>query len=358
MAIDAPPHLEPPSEAPVPRSRGRGPIALIVVVGLVLVLIGSVTFVLGGSNDGTTATPDAPTWHGSTVDPSLPRPDFTLTGTDGQPYDFRAETAGKLTFLYFGYTNCPDVCPITMATLTSALSELNRIGAKVVFVTTDPSRDTPARLAQWLSSFPFDVVGLTGTPAQLAAAQKATGVSVAIAEAPDANGNYTVGHSAAMNVYTPDDQQHLRYSAGTIQADWMEDIPKIAAVPAWNEAKGLQVTDAYAGPSNAGTEAVYVSLANGGNDDALVGVSSPDGTDAMLHVTEGTTMKAAAQLDLPGGGELQMSPGGSHIMLSGLTRQVAEGDTVTVVLKFRSAAPLTVTVPVVSFDALAARVPK
>ena len=62
-----------------------------------------------------------------------------LTGTDGQPYDFQAETAGKLTFLFFGYTNCPDVCPISMATLTAALNDLNRVGAKVVFVTTDPS---------------------------------------------------------------------------------------------------------------------------------------------------------------------------------------------------------------------------
>lgn len=357
MTIDAPPHPDPTPDTDPPRST-QGPITLIVVVGVALILIGVVAFVTTRGSNDSASTPAAPTWHGSTVDPSLPRPDFTLTGTDGKPYDFRAETAGKLTFLYFGYTNCPDVCPITMATLTSALSELNRIGAKVVFVTTDPTRDTPARLTQWLSGFPFDVVGLTGTPAQLAAAQKAAGVTVAIAEAPDANGNYTVGHSAAMNVYTPDDQQHLRYAAGTIQADWMEDIPKIAAVPGWNAVEGVQVTDAYAGPSSAGSEAVYVSLANGGNDDALVGVTSPDGTDAMLHVTEGTTMKATAQLDLPAGGGLQMGPGGSHIMLTGLTRDVAEGDTVTIVLKFRTAAPLTVTVPVVSFDALAARIPK
>ena len=62
--------------------------------------------------------------------------------------------------------------------------------------------DTPERLNQWLSAFPVDVVGLTGTIDQLEAAQEAAGVTAAIAEAPDANGKYVVGHSSAMNVYT------------------------------------------------------------------------------------------------------------------------------------------------------------
>lgn len=356
MAIDAPPHLEPPSEAPVPRNSGRGPIALIVVVGLVLVIIGSVAFVLGGGSDEKATAPDAPSYVGRPIDPARARPDFVLTGTDGQPYDFRAETAGKLTFLFFGYTNCPDVCPISMATLTESLSDLNRIGAKVVFVTTDPSRDTPERLTQWLANFPVQVVGLTGTADQLEAAQKAAGVTAAIAEAPDAKGNYTVGHSAAMNVYTPDDLQHLSYPAGTVKSEWMADIPRIAADPAWNAAKGVAVTDAYAGPSTDGQEAVYLTVVNGGTDDALVGVTSPDGTAATLHVTEGTTMKDTEEIDLPTGGSVQMRPGGSHVMLSGLTRDVAEGQNVTVILSFRRATPLTITVPVVSFDDLAARI--
>ena len=186
MAIDAPPHLEPPPEAPVPRNRGRGPIALIVVVGLVLVAIGAVAFVTGGNDGDSTTSAPAPTLLGRPVEPARQRPDFTLTATDGTPYDFATETQGQLTFLFFGYTNCPDICPISMATLTSALADLNRVGAKVVFVTTDSGRDTPARLDQWLSSFPVDVVGLTGTLDQLEAAQKAAGVTAAIADAPDA----------------------------------------------------------------------------------------------------------------------------------------------------------------------------
>jgi len=356
MAIDAPPHLEPPAEAPVPRNSGRGPVALIVVVGLVLVIIGTVAFVTTGGSDDKATVSGTPTLHGRPVDPAPARPEFVLTGTDGQPYDFQAETSGKLTFLFFGYTNCPDVCPLTMALLTSALSDLNRVGAQVVFVTTDPSRDTPERLRQWLSNYPVDVVGLTGTADQLEAAQQAAGVTAAIAEAPDAKGNYTVGHSAAVNVYTPDDLQHLSYGFGTVQSQWMDDIPKIAADPAWNAARGVAVTDAYAGPSSAGSQAVYLTVVNGGPDDALTGVSSPDGTGGTLHVTEGTTMKDTETIELPSGGGVQMAPGGSHVMLSGLTHDVAEGQSVTLVLTFRKAAPLTVTVPVVSFDALAARI--
>ena len=158
------------------------------------------------------------------------KPDFTLTDTSGHPYDFRARTQGQLTLLYFGYTHCPDVCPITMATLAGALSNLPGVAATVVFVTTDPARDTPARLRSWLDQYDTHFVGLTGTPAQLAAAQRAAGVSVAIADQPDAHGNYAVGHAASVLTYTPDGIEHLTYPFGTTQADWQHDIPKMLAV--------------------------------------------------------------------------------------------------------------------------------
>ena len=356
MAIDAPPHLDPPSEAPVPRKSGRGPIALIVAVGIALAAIGILAFVTSDDDDTSSTATAAPTFIGRPVEPARERPDFTLTDTEGQPYEFATETQGQLTFLFFGYTNCPDICPISMATLTSALSDLNRVGAKVVFVTTDPARDTPERLEQWLSSFPVDVVGLTGTIDELEAAQRAAGVTAAIAEEPDAKGNYTVGHAASMNVYTPDDLQHLSYPSGTVQSEWMQDIPKIVADPAWNVAKGVAVTDAYAGPSTGGSQAVYLTIANGGSDDTLVGVESPAATDASLHATDGTSMVESDEIQVPSGASVVMGPGGSHVMLEGLTAEVVEGQTVSVVLRFRKAAPITVEVPVVSYDALAARI--
>ena len=136
----------------------------------------------------------------------------------------------------------------------------------------------------------------------------------------------------------------------------MEDLPHIAADPSWNLAKGVTVTEAYAGPSTAESAAVYLTVANGGTDDTLVSVGSPDATTATLHGTEDDVMVEADEIDLPSGGAVMMAPGGSHVMVSGLTRDLVEGDTVTVTLRFASSPPLTVDVPVVSFDALAARI--
>ncbi|HEY6530983.1 MAG TPA: SCO family protein [Acidimicrobiales bacterium] len=360
MSIDAPPQLEEPSAPPPPPARTRGPITLIVVVGLVLIAIAIVAFVRTG-DDSSEADGDrnALGWHGGILEGAKPRPSFTLTDSTGQPYDFAAATSGQLTFLFFGYTHCPDICPITMANLTSALDQLPGTSARVVFITTDPSRDTPERLKDWLGGFPVDVVGLTGSVAELEAAQKAAGVSTAIAEAPDDKGEYTVGHSASVLVYTPDDQQHMVYSSSTMQAEWMDDIPRIAADPGWNAVDGVVATGAYAGPSTAGQSAVYLTVVNGGTDNAVVGVTSPDAPGATLHVTsnDGTTMSGTDSLDVPSGGAAVLSPAGDHVMLSGLSRDLVEGDTVTVVLELRSGAQLTVVASVVSYEALAARIP-
>lgn len=358
MSIDTSPQLEQPTPPPPPE-RTRGPITLIVVVGLVLIAIAIVAFVRAGDGgDGAQGPDGSASWHGRVVEPAKPRPSFTLTDTAGQPYDFAAQTSGQLTFVFFGYTHCPDACPITMASLTSALSQLPGTSARVVFVTTDPSRDTPEVLKQWLGGYPaVDVVGLTGSLAELEAAQKAVGISTAIAEAPDANGKYNVGHSTAMQVYTPDDQQHLAYPWDTQQSQWMRDIPRIAADPEWNEVDGVVATGGYAGPSSLDQAAVYLTVVNGGSDNAVVGVTSPDAATATLHVTDGdgTPMADTDALDVPGGGSAVLSPGGAHIMLSGLTRPLVEGDTVTVVLELRNGPPVSVVTTVVGYDALTAR---
>jgi len=196
------------------------------VVGVLLI---AASVIAGLANRSTPTT-----YAGTVWDPAPAKPDFTLTDTSGHPYDFREQTKGKVTLLYFGYTNCPDVCPITMATIAGALNNLPGSAVTVVFVTTDPVRDTPARIRQWLDGYDTDFVGLTGTPAQLAAAQRAAGVTVAQADAPDKKGNYAVGHAASVLVYTGDGRQHLSYPFGTTQGDWQHDIPLVLANKAWN----------------------------------------------------------------------------------------------------------------------------
>ncbi|HEY7573705.1 MAG TPA: SCO family protein, partial [Thermoanaerobaculia bacterium] len=100
--------------------------------------------------------PEAGALRGTELDPSWPKPDFTLTDTEGGPFDFRARTDGFVTLLFFGYTHCPDVCPVHMANIAAVLADLDyadRARIRVVFVTTDPERDTPGRLREWLDRF-------------------------------------------------------------------------------------------------------------------------------------------------------------------------------------------------------------
>ncbi len=106
------------------------------------------------------------------------RPEFTLTDARGEPWDFAAETEGGPALVVIGYTHCPDLCPAHLAEASLAREHAGLEGAEVpiVFVTVDPDRDSPERLASYLEAFDRDVVGLTGTPAEIDAALAALGL--------------------------------------------------------------------------------------------------------------------------------------------------------------------------------------
>ena len=120
---------------------------------------------------------------GALVTPPLPKPSFVLTDTSGRPFDFAAATKGHVTLLFFGYAYCPDQCPMHMAVLSAALKKLPARTVdqmKLVFVTTDPERDSPAVLRRWLDLFDRRFIGLTGTEPAIAAVQRMAGVPVAV----------------------------------------------------------------------------------------------------------------------------------------------------------------------------------
>ena len=175
-------------------------------------------------------------WHGALVREPAARPDFTLTDTGGRRYDFQAETAGELTLLFFGYTSCPDICPLHLATLTMALERSGMPDPVVVFVTTDPERDTPEHLREWLDSFDTGIVGLTGTPEEIRRAEQAALVDPSFyadadgnpVDEPDADVNYEVGHAAQIIAYTSDDLTHIVYPSGVKSDDWEADLPRLA----------------------------------------------------------------------------------------------------------------------------------
>jgi len=169
--------------------------------------------------------------RGGRVTPPFDKPSFTLTATDGTAFDFRKETDGYLTLLFFGYTHCPDICPVHMANLAAVMRDLRpsqRQRIKVVFVTTDPARDTLQRIRSWLDNFDRDFIGLTGDAEEIARAQAAMAVRPAERGEVADDGSYLVGHAASVFAFTPqDDRGRFLYPFGIRQADWAHDLPKL-----------------------------------------------------------------------------------------------------------------------------------
>jgi len=168
------------------------------------------------------------TYGGGLVSPPLPKPKFTLTDTSGAPFDFALKTQGYTTLLFFGYTHCPDMCPLQMSTIAQAIKKIPPASAdrlKVVFVTTDPERDTPQVLRAWLDHFDKRFIGFTGSEAAIEAAQIAANLSPAKKSAVRADGAYEVGHAAFVLAYTKDNLAHVIYPGGVKEDDWAHDLP-------------------------------------------------------------------------------------------------------------------------------------
>ena len=131
---------------------------------------------------------------------------FTLVDQDGKPVD-QSVLNGKWSVVFFGYTFCPDVCPTTLTTLGQTMTLLGPQAkdVQVVFVTIDPARDTPAALKTYLTSrvFPKNIIGLTGTPAQIARIAKGYKVYY---QQEGTGAGYSMDHSTALYVMGPDGQ--------------------------------------------------------------------------------------------------------------------------------------------------------
>jgi protein SCO1/2 len=127
-------------------------------------------------------------------DPPRLAPDFSLQSSDGHELKI-SQYRGKVVLLAFGFTSCTEVCPTTLNTLAVARRKLGTAAAnvQVVYITVDPERDVPARLAKYLGSFDPTFVGGTGTQAQLAAVRRNYGIS---AEKKVIGNDYTYAHSS------------------------------------------------------------------------------------------------------------------------------------------------------------------
>jgi protein SCO1/2 len=177
--------------------------------------------------------------HGVTFTQPRAKTDFTLTDTDGKPFHFAADTRGFVTLLYFGYTNCPDICPQHLVNIAGALkgmSPSDRDKVRVVFVTTDPARDTPDRLRGWLNNFDKRFVGLSGSLDSVNAIEARLGLpqsqveSMAKMPAGPRAMTYGVGHAAQVLAFTPDDSLRAEYPSGFTMEDWANDLPRLLKI--------------------------------------------------------------------------------------------------------------------------------
>ena len=204
---------------PSQRSAGR-------VSPTYLILIAAVAAALGLWLGSRAFTPDAQPKLASAVLYPSPRevPEFTLTRSDGTSLT-HADWKGRWTVAFFGYTNCPDVCPTTLATFKSAASKLaaDGIGDRVRFdfISVDPARDTPEQLAKYVGYFSKDFVGATGADEELTKLTRALGL-VYSREA-TGNGDYAVDHSASAVLIDPSGREvglfRPPFDAGAMAAD-------------------------------------------------------------------------------------------------------------------------------------------
>jgi protein SCO1 len=361
----------PTADSSTPAGTRRGwkwTIVALVVAGAALLWVGlSANLGRHGPVPG-----DTTGFRGGVLSNPAPKPPFTLTDTEGRPFDFVRETEGHATLLFFGFTYCPDICPVHMANVAAVLDDLPpdmRRQIKVVFVTGDPERDTPERLREWLDAFDPAFIGLRGSVDEVNAILAELRLVPLVHGEPDERGNYSVGHPAQILAFTPDGYLRLMYPFGMRQTDWANDLPKLVA---WQPQPGdddpaaralLRASRAVVpAPAGAGPAALYVTVANrAAGPDTLVGAITRVAGYVQLHrhtTSDGRMMmEQVAGAAVAAGDTLRLAPGGYHLMLYDLSAPLAVGDTFTVELQFRRGGRLPVQAVVVPYSVLEQMLP-
>ncbi|KOX38665.1 hypothetical protein ADL06_00845 [Streptomyces sp. NRRL F-6491] len=183
---------------------------------------GTVAEVSGGTDATRAAT---------VLDRPYDKPALVLTDTKGEKYDLRERTKGKPTLVYFGYTHCPDVCPMTMSNIAIAMKQLPKADQdklQVVFVTTDPERDTSAELAKWLpAAGDPSFTGLTGEFPAIQAGARQIGIGIDPPKK-QKDGKVVSMHGAQVIAFSPTtDQGYVLYGEDTTVEDYAKDLPKL-----------------------------------------------------------------------------------------------------------------------------------
>jgi protein SCO1/2 len=221
--------------------------AVAAMIG-VLVSVAGLTACNGDDNTRTDSPPavveaDDDGFNGTLIDPPLRPAGVVLTNTRGDQFNFARPAPDKVTALFFGFTNCDDVCPTTMADLAAGRRTLPPALAEkvtVVFVTVDPKRDTPAVLEEWLARFDRDFIGLIGPMEQVHQLERSLYLPESGEELPAAehehsgdNGesaidgaDYEIDHSGSVYLFGPGGKLVL-HSGGTSPKEYTDDFIRL-----------------------------------------------------------------------------------------------------------------------------------
>jgi protein SCO1 len=213
--------------ADVPRPRPF--LALLAVVTVLLTACepaSSTAFVasnLGAGEDG---------WRGIPLELDPPRtlPDVTLTDVDGDEVALAEDLDGSPVLLFFGYTSCPDICPIHLRTIASAMSALGVTTqqVRVVFVSVDPDRDTPERIREFTTAFDRNFVGLRGDIEVVEDALAQLDLPGPVVEGADPRGEGDlIGHPAQVIGFDHEGVARRVWPFGARRGDWVADLPRI-----------------------------------------------------------------------------------------------------------------------------------
>lgn len=263
-----------------------------------------------------------------------------VVASDGLPTKLAA-LRGQWLVVFFGYMSCPDVCPTEMAYLAKEMRLLGPSAARVrgVFVSVDPGRDEPTRLGRFVRSFDSRFLALTGTPDNLQKLAKAFGAFFEIGKEEKPGEGYPVMHSSAFFLVSPKGVMVRAVSPPHEPGDLSKVLaPLIGATPG----DGVRVDSAWTRPTPAGAKvtALYMKLQNDGDAPAIIESVQVEGASrAEIHETTMTKgimqMHAVPELEIAAHNRKEMVPGGMHVMVFDLPKELVEGDQLHVKLTLK-----------------------
>jgi protein SCO1 len=225
---------EPPTSStrpsPPPRATrrpGGSTLAALVILGLLAIACGpaSATAI---SAQGLEPGPDG--WRGLPLERERTMPVATLADTDGEMVELHTAFDGTPTLLFFGYTSCPDICPIHLAAISSAMETagVSFEDLDVVFVSVDPERDSPERIEEYLANFDRRITGLHADIEVVEDALAQLDLGGPVVEGPDPRGEGDlIGHPAQVIGFDADGQALRVWPFGARRSDWIADLPRI-----------------------------------------------------------------------------------------------------------------------------------